>query len=260
MGTQPATLPSNHELMLEERAAAAPVVSGLPFYYSIHLNKPCNQACIMCVPTGLHGREVLTFDEFTALFEQFKPYAEHLTLIGGETFMYPHFPEAIELISEHPIEVTVNSNCTMLNDRVIPGLMSLHALNLKASIDAATRETYRRIRGRDHFDRARANIERFAELTRDMPHLRVIPIYVVMRENLHEVLPFIEWARTLDPARVEFHPVRHVQSWQVENGTGWHFDGSTQVCEAFPEEFNEVMAQAAARCEEVGIVHETHFL
>ena len=52
--------------------------------------------------------------------------------------MYPHFPEAIELIAEHPIEVTVNSNCTMLNDRVIPGLMSLHALNLKASIDAAT--------------------------------------------------------------------------------------------------------------------------
>ena len=46
----------------------------------------------------------------------------------------------------------------------------------------------------------------------------------------------------------------------MENGTGWHFDGSTQVCEAFPEEFNDVMAQAAARCEEVGIVHETHFL
>ena len=43
----------------------------------------------------------------------------------------------------------------MLNDRVIPGLMSLHALNLKASIDAATPETYRRIRGRDHYERAR---------------------------------------------------------------------------------------------------------
>ena len=110
MGTHTATVPSNRERMLEERANAAPVVSGLPFYYSIHLNKPCNQACIMCVPTGFNGREALSFEEFIGLFDQIKPYAEHVTLIGGETFMYPHFPEALELISEHPIEVTVNSN------------------------------------------------------------------------------------------------------------------------------------------------------
>jgi MoaA/NifB/PqqE/SkfB family radical SAM enzyme len=246
--------------MLAERAAGATRVSGLPFYYSIHLNKPCNQACIMCVPTGLHGREALSLEEFTALFEQIRPYAEHLTLIGGETFMYPHIPEVLEMVSEHPIEVTVNSNCTMLDDRVLGGLMSLHALNLKASIDAATRETYRRVRGRDHFDRARANMERFAGMVRDAPHLRLIPIYVVMRENLHEVLPFIEWAHPLGPHRIEFHPVRHVESWQVENGTGWHFDGSEQVCESFSDEYNEVMAMAAARCEEVGLECETHIL
>ena len=103
-------------------------------------------------------------------------------------------------------------------------------------------------------------MRRFAELTRDMPHMRVIPVYVVMRENLHEVLPFIEWARTLDPHRVEFHPVRHVADVAGGERNRMALRRPEQVCEAFPEEFNDVMAQAAARCEEVGIVHETHFL
>ena len=34
-------------------------------------------------------RDALGFDEFVGLFEQIEPYAEHITLIGGETFMYP---------------------------------------------------------------------------------------------------------------------------------------------------------------------------
>ena len=42
--------------------------------------------------------------------------------IGGETFMYPHLPEVLELLGRRPIEVSINTNATMLNDRVLPGL------------------------------------------------------------------------------------------------------------------------------------------
>ena len=199
---------------------------------------------------------MLSFDGFVSLFEQIEPYAEHVTLIGGETFMYPQIPEALELLGRRPIEVTINTNATMLNDRVLPGLLGLHALNLKCSIHAATPETYLRVHGRDHFERVTANMRRFAELSRDLPDIRLITVYVVMRENLHEVLPFIELAKTLEPHRVEFHPVRHVADWEVENGTGWHFDGREQVCESFPDEYNEVMRQAAERCEREGFDYD----
>lgn len=222
----------------------------LPFYYSIHLNKPCNQRCIMCVPGFNHPRDTLSFEGFVTLFEQIEAYAEHVTLIGGETFMYPWIAEALDLLSRHEIEVTINTNSTMLNDRVLPGLLSLHALNLKCSIHAATPETYRRVHGRDHFERVTENMRQFAELSRGMDNIRLITVYVVMRENLQEVMPFLDFARTLDPHRVEFHPVRHVADWDVENGSGWRFQGSEQVCESFPGEYDEVMQRVVERCEQ----------
>jgi MoaA/NifB/PqqE/SkfB family radical SAM enzyme len=231
-------------------------VEHLPFYYSIHLNKPCNQRCIMCVPNFQHRRDELPFEGFVSLFEQIEPYAEHVVLIGGETMMYPRMPEVLELLGTRPIEVSINTNATMLDDRVLPGLLGLHALNLKCSMHAATPELYHRIHGRDHFERVTGNMRRFAELSRDLPDIRLITVYVVMRENLHEVVPFVELAKQFNPHRVEFHLVQHVADWDVENGTGWRFHGHEQVCEGFPDEYNEVIGEAAERCESEGIEHE----
>ncbi len=126
----------------------------LPFYFSIHLNEPCNQKCIMCVPNGEHGPAELTFDAFVELFDEIKPFVEHVTLIGGEPLMYPHIEAVLELLAEHPVAVSINTNATMLGDRIDARLLALHELNLKCSIDAVTVETYLRIRGRDHFTRA----------------------------------------------------------------------------------------------------------
>ena len=73
--------------------------------------------------------------------------------------------------------------------------------------------------------------------------------YVVMRENLHEVLPFIDLAKEMNPHFVQFGPVRHVSDWLVENGTDWIFNGKYQSCEFFREEYNCVMNEAADKFE-----------
>jgi MoaA/NifB/PqqE/SkfB family radical SAM enzyme len=191
-----------------------------------------------------------------ALFEQIRPVAEHITLIGGETFMYPWFEEVLQLLSGHPVAVTIVTNATMLTPKIAPRLLALHELELKCSIDAATRGTYHRIRGRDVFDRVMRNLRTFSEMARGERHVRRILVYVVMRENLHEVLPFIDIARSLDVYRVDFQPVKHVRSWKVENGTGWVFDGEEQSCESFRDEFHAVMREAGEKCETLGLRHD----
>jgi sulfatase maturation enzyme AslB (radical SAM superfamily) len=214
----------------------------------------------MCKPEGKHPKDTLPFDEFVAFFEQIKPYAEHITLIGGEPLIYPWINEVIDLLSRHQIEVTINTNATMLNEKLTNGLLSLHELNLKCSIDAATPSTYFKIRGTDMFERVNANLMRFSSLAKNKPNIKQILVYVVMRENLSEVLPFIDFAKTLPPSRIEFHPVRHVINWHVTNNTGWMFDGIEQSCEFFREEYNGVMRQAALKCEKEGISHEVLFV
>jgi MoaA/NifB/PqqE/SkfB family radical SAM enzyme len=254
------TGPENRRRIRNECAETRPTVTALPYYYAIHLNEPCNQRCIMCVPHGDHGRGVLPFERFVRLFDGIKSVAEHVTLIGGETFMYPRILDVLQLLARHPVAVTINTNATMLTARVVPALMALHELHLKCSIDGATRETYRRIRGTDVFDRVTANIRRFSEASGGRPHLRLILVYVVMRENLHEVVPFVDFARTLQLDRVEFHPVRHVREWRVDNGTGWTLDGRAQSCETFREEYNDVMRRAEAACAAAGIGCEINLL
>ena len=255
-----ASIALNKQGIVDDCDARKLVVDHLPFYYHVVLNMPCNQRCIMCVPNFQHARDVIPFEDFVALFEQFKPHAEHITLIGGETFMYPWINEVLELLAEYPIAVTVHTNSFMLNERVIPRLLDLHELHLKCSIDAVTAPTYRKIHGRDHFDRVTSNMTNFARLKRGKPNILMITHYVVMRENLHEVVPFIDFAKTLDPHRVEFDPVRHVEHWRVDNGTGWNFDGREQSCESFRDEFNGVMSEAADKCEREDLTYEVHYL
>ena len=254
------SIAKNKEGIIQEYSRKAIRVDHLPYYYHVHLNMPCNQKCIMCVPDGKHARDLLSFEGFVSFFEQVQPYAEHITLIGGEPLMYPWINEVLDLLSRHPIAVTINTNATMLNEKISDKLLSLHELNLKCSIDAAQASTYYRIRGVDDFHRVTENMKRFSERTRDLLQIRMIPIYVVMKENLNEVLPFIDFAEPLSPHRIEFHPVRHVINWHLTNGTGWTFDGKEQSCEFFAEEYNSVMRQAAERCERSNLTCEVLYV
>jgi MoaA/NifB/PqqE/SkfB family radical SAM enzyme len=146
----------------------------------------------MCKPDGKHPKDTLPFADFVAFFEKVKPYAEHITLIGGEPLIYPWINDVIDLLSQHEIAVTINTNATVLKDELRAKLLRLHELNLKWSIDAATPATYFKIRGTDVFQRVVANMVQFASASKDQPNIRKILVYVVMRENLGEVLPFID--------------------------------------------------------------------
>jgi MoaA/NifB/PqqE/SkfB family radical SAM enzyme len=214
----------------------------------------------MCVPNGQHAKDILPWESFLEIFEKIKPYAEHLTLIGGEPLIYPWISQVLDLLSQQNIAVSINTNATMLREKLVKQLLALPELYLRCSIDAATPETYFRIRGTDLFDSVCANLRRFAEAIRSTPRLRMILIYVVMRENLREVIPFIELAKTFLPCKIEFHPVRQVADWHVTNQTGWVFDGREQSCEFFRDEYNEVMRKAAAKCEAEGFPYEVQLL
>jgi sulfatase maturation enzyme AslB (radical SAM superfamily) len=150
----------------------------------------------------------------------------------------------------------MNTNATLLTPRLISRLLSLHRLHLKVSIDGATRETFRRIRGTDTHALVTRNIERFSAAAAGRENMRLILCYVVMRENLCDVLPFVDFARGLNLDRIELHPVRHIGAWHVSNGTGWTLDGRVQQVESFRDEYNAMMTEAAARCERAGLACE----
>jgi len=226
---------------IREREARKVRDVNAPYYYHIHLYMPCNQKCIMCMPDGRHPKDVVPFNKFKDFVNQVSPHAEHITLMGGETLLYPWMSEAIALLADYGIAVTISTNATMLTQQMILELLTLRELNLRCSIDAATPETYEKIRGTNMFDRVTRNMRLFSAMASDYPSHKQIMVYVVMRENLHEVLPFIDLAASMSSHEVQFHPVRHVSKWVVGNGKGWIFKGMDQSCESFKDEYNSVM-------------------
>jgi len=217
----------------------SPIVSSFPYYYQVHLNKFCNQKCIMCLPSGKHPRDEMPLDKFVAFFDQIKPYAERLTLIGGETLLYRWIDEVLDLLAQHPIAVTIVSNATALTEEnvataSVPASTRSEMLNRRA-----TRSATSKFMGPTCFDRVIAQIRRFSEMARAQANVNLIMHYVVMRENLGDVLPFIDLAKQMHPYRVEFHPVAHVFEWNVDNGTNWQFRGWEQSCQSFKAEYND---------------------
>jgi len=248
---------ANRRLLHLEMADRRVRLHALPYHYQIHLYMPCNLRCIMCVPSGHHPKDFVSIEDFHRFFDSIKDRAERITLIGGETLLYPWINEVLDSLAEYPVGVTVITNATMLDDALCERLVSLHDLELKCSVDGATAETYYKVRGADIFDKVTRNIQRFARYAAGKPHIKQIMCYVVMRRNLHEVLDFIDYCRPMEPHRIEFHPVRHVRDWVVSNNTGWTFDGEEQSCESFRDEFNRTMAAADDRCRALGLDFET---
>src|SRR5206468_9128553 len=137
----------------------------LPSYVQIEPVGQCNLRCQMC---SIQFRQdgppygplaFMDFEQFTRLIDQFVNVQE-LHLQGlGEPMMHPRFFDMVAYAAERGIQVSTNSNLTLLNASraercVASGLDQLHV-----SLDGATAETYERIRVKSRVGRVMGNLD-----------------------------------------------------------------------------------------------------
>lgn len=172
----------------------------LPQYLQIEPVGQCNLRCRMC---PVQFREVrpafMAFDTFTHLVDQF-PRLTRLHLQGlGEPLLHPRFFEMVDYAVRRRVEVTTNTNLTMLTPAkaqacVTSGLAALHA-----SLDGASATVYEHIRVGARFDKVLRNLRRLLAVRagsgQGLP--RVELVMVLMRDNLHELEPLVQLAHDL---------------------------------------------------------------
>ena len=174
----------------------------LPRYIQLEPVGQCNLRCQMC-PIQFrqdgppHGPPAfMDWELFVHILDDL-PTLEQLHLQGlGEPMMHPRFFDMIRYAAGRGIEVTTNSNVTLLTrDRadqcVSSGLATLHV-----SLDAATPETYERIRVRAHFDRVLRNLGHLRDARAasggTTPKVRLV--MVLMQQNLDELPSLLQLA------------------------------------------------------------------
>jgi MoaA/NifB/PqqE/SkfB family radical SAM enzyme len=178
----------------------------LPAYVQLEPVGQCNLRCQMCpiqfrADGPPHGPPAfMDYELFLQMLDDL-PTLTELHLQGlGEPMMHPRFFDMVEEATGRGIRVTTNSNATLLTraraDRcVTSGLATLHV-----SLDAASAESYEKIRVRAHFDRVLRNLGHLRDARRDLEstHPQVRLVMVVMRQNLDELPQLVRLAHELD--------------------------------------------------------------
>jgi len=185
---------------------------GRTLMIRMDLIKRCNMRCFMChypaVADSGAPAETMEIGLFEKIADQVFPYAYHLALsCAYEPLLHPEFDRILAITSRHDVpEWGIVTNGLLLNESAAEAMIRHRMTVVSVSMDGATREMYRGIRGVDALERVIGNMRSLQEMKRragsELPHLFVN--FVLMRRNLGEIVPFLQLCRELGAEDVTF--------------------------------------------------------
>lgn len=169
----------------------------------------CNLSCITC-RKKVHfakGKELAMVNRITEeVIGNYLPYAKFLILAGdGEVFASPAYRSIYEAKECNPQYIRLLSNGTLFTPENWKHFAEGKKVKimLTVSVDAATEETYRRIR-RGNFKALKKNMRFASELRKNGELCYFRMNFVVQKENYKEMIPFVEWGQELGVDEVFF--------------------------------------------------------
>lgn len=189
-----------------EPAGRGPVAAQDPVCLYLEVSNECNLACKTCPITygKIEKAAALSLEQVQHLVSQF-PTVNRVVLHGvGEPLLNRQLPKIILWLKRKGIYVLFNSNGTLLNRRWREALIESGLDEIRLSLDAATPQTFARVRGKPLFDVIVRNIKGLTALKgeRGSPTPSVSLWLTGLRETLQELSDFIRLADSLGIDRV----------------------------------------------------------
>lgn len=152
-----------HEAVPDARTDEAPCP---PICLYLEVTNRCNLLCTTCPRTyeELEPPADLSWDLFTSLVDQVPDLARAVLHGVGEPMLVKSLPRMVEYLKTRGVYVLFNTNGTVLNARNGRALIDAGLDELRVSLDASNRESFKTIRGADYFNRILRNVRAFREL------------------------------------------------------------------------------------------------
>ena len=189
------------------------IVPDLPAVLYIETTNRCDSLCQTCIRTfrTLEPPKDLTLAELVRIVDQF-PRLTRVLLHGiGEPLLNPDLFRMIAYLKGRGVTVVFNSDAIGLTEKKRRSLIESGLDELRVSMDAATLETYRAIRGVAKFDRVVENVTALTHLKRalgvGLPKISLW--FTVMKKNLEELPDFIRLAGKMGAAQVNVQRLVH---------------------------------------------------
>jgi wyosine [tRNA(Phe)-imidazoG37] synthetase (radical SAM superfamily) len=215
---------SNYLTNLWEYKHGTTELNTYPWNVCLPIVDVCNAACTFC-NSWLRGKRWLKREEL----ESFAPLIKNSKLLGlaghGEPLIHPEFEEMsqrfAELIDER-CSVYLITNGYLLN-RYESQLEAMNVRTYNISLNGCSPETHDEIMGLgpDGYERVLAALKTLIEKRNAGANTLINISMVVVKQNLHEVVPFIELGNELGVNNLYIRTLRTSESYAVA-GLNYH--------------------------------------
>ena len=234
--------------------------SGPPSEFAIEITTSCNMnpPCIMCdksipgkIPAISHISEPI-LDKLKTVLKQ----SSLVSLTGlGEPLTCKRLFNIIDSVDSKTTDTMFNSNGLLLTKIMAEKLISKKLTKIDFSIDAATPETYGKIRKKGGFTKVKNNIKGLARIKkrRNIYYPKIAISMVLMKENIKELPAFIELARELDAQFVYVKMLKPIKENFVVKKEKFKFDYHQQMLDINSAEFKDNIFLAKEKAVDLGI-------
>lgn len=174
----------------------------VPSYVAWELTNACNAKCLHCgSQSGFCRENELSLDEALKLCDELKEAGcHHITLMGGEFFLSPHWEEVCQRLIQNGIIVSPLTNGLLLNEINLHKLKKYGVKSVGISIDGLA-ETHNYLRGVPNiFDRVIANLK-----LAQQNGFKIAIITAVSAVNVDQLPELFEYIKELK-----------IQAWQIQ--------------------------------------------
>lgn len=178
---------NTQDFFLEE-VQGRPLISNLQF----ELSSLCNERCIHCyIPNGKKNAGFnMPLWKVKELIDEFAEMGGlHVTLSGGEVFLYPQLKEVIKYCREKDLKISILSNLILLKDEYIPWLKEANLSVIQVSLysmDPEIHDFITTVKG--SWIKTKAAIEKLVEA--NIPVQISCPLMKANKEGYGEVLDY----------------------------------------------------------------------
>ena len=174
------------------------VAEAPPVCLYLETTNRCNLLCETCPRTfeALEPPADMSWDLFTKIVDQFPSIARVVLHGVGEPMLVRDLPRMIRYLKDRGVYVLFNTNGTLLNPRKFQELIDTGLDELRVSVDAADRETYKLVRGKDFFDRIVRDVGKFTAFQHRMgaAHPKVSIWLTGLKETVQQLPDFVRMA------------------------------------------------------------------
>lgn len=197
----------NHPHLIRFVNESVPNHLSAPLRVFLDITYDCNLECIHCyTSSGIAETSELTTKEIFGLIDQMHHCgAMLLSIAGGEPFMRPDIFEIVEYARSFGIQVSVTTNGTKLNERILVRILKADFKTITVSVDG--NEIHNdTIRGKGSYTTVKRNLK---EITKKSNQGTCIAIKTTLNNlNIHDAEDILALAEDVGVGVVKFNPIR----------------------------------------------------